>query len=107
MVPVSESMMAEMRKDPRMADSGLSGLGMLLAPSLVEGAVDNFVTPQGVAALVRSGETPQPERPVPADDTPAAIKRRAGTAFRPAAWLFRLRILRPTRCLVPSGRPNP
>ena len=55
-------------------DRGLAALGMLLAPSLVEGAVDNFVTPQGVAAMVRSGETPEPERPVPADDTPAAPK---------------------------------
>ena len=55
-------------------DRGLAALGMLLAPSLVEGAVDNFVTPQGIAAMVRSGETPEPERPVPADDTPAADK---------------------------------
>ncbi|WEK40871.1 MAG: DUF2939 domain-containing protein [Candidatus Brevundimonas colombiensis] len=55
-------------------DRGLAALGMLLAPSLVEGAVDNFVTPQGVAAMVRSGETPKPERPTPADDTPAAPK---------------------------------
>ena len=47
---------------------------MLLAPSLVEGAVDNFVTPQGIAAMVRSGETPEPERPVPANDTPAVDK---------------------------------
>lgn len=55
-------------------DAGLAALGMLLAPSLVEGAVDNFVTPQGIAAMVRSGETPEPERPVPADDTPAVDK---------------------------------
>ena len=55
-------------------DTGLAALGMLLAPSLVEGAVDNFVTPQGIAAMVRSGETPEPERPVPADDTPAAAQ---------------------------------
>ena len=61
-------------RDRAKGDRGLAALAMLLAPSLVEGAVDNFVTPQGVAALVRSGETPQPERPVPADDTPAAPK---------------------------------
>ena len=41
---------------------------------MVTDAVDNFVTPQGIAAMVRSGETPEPERPVPADDTPAADK---------------------------------
>ncbi|WP_428061121.1 DUF2939 domain-containing protein [Brevundimonas sp.] len=61
-------------RDRVKGDQGLAALGMLLAPSLVDGAVDNFVTPKGVAALVRSGETPQPERPVPADDTPAAPK---------------------------------
>jgi hypothetical protein len=55
-------------------DTGLAALGMLLAPSLVDGAVDNFVTPQAVAAMVRSGEKPRPERPVPATDTPAAPK---------------------------------
>ncbi|MNE77298.1 hypothetical protein D3C80_1736010 [compost metagenome] len=54
-------MMAEMRKDPRLGDSGLSGLGMLLAPALVGGAVDAFVTPQAISAMVREGQAPKPE----------------------------------------------
>ena len=54
-------MMAEMRNDPRMADSGLSGLGMLLAPALVGGAVDAFVTPQAISAMVQEGQAPKPD----------------------------------------------
>ncbi|MFN6980466.1 MAG: DUF2939 domain-containing protein [Brevundimonas sp.] len=57
-------------------DRGLAAIGMLLAPSLVEGAVDGLVTPQGVAAMVRSGEKPEPEKPVPSADTPATPKDR-------------------------------
>ena len=57
-------------------DAGLTALGMLLAPSLVDGAVDNLVTPQAVAAMVRSAEKPEPERPAPSPDTPAAPKDR-------------------------------
>jgi len=53
-----------------------STLGMMLAPSLVEGAVDGLVTPEGVAAMVRSGDKPRPEKPVPSADTPAAPKER-------------------------------
>ena len=57
-------------------DAGLTALGMLLAPSLVDGAVDNLVTPQAVAAMVRSAEKPQPDAPAPAADAPAAPKDR-------------------------------
>lgn len=54
----------------------LAALGMMLAPSLVEGAVDGLVTPEGVAAMVRSGDKPRPEKPVPSADTPATPKER-------------------------------
>ncbi len=54
-------MMVEMRKDKRLGDSGLSGLGMLLAPALVGGAVDAFVTPQAIALMVQEGQAPKPE----------------------------------------------
>lgn len=69
-------MMVEMRKDKRLGDSGLSGLGMLLAPALVGGAVDAFVTPQAIALMVQEGRTPKPEikRPEPAE-TKAENKR--------------------------------
>jgi len=54
-------MMVEMRKDKRLGDSGLSGLGMLLAPALVGGAVDALVTPQAIALMVQEGRAPKPE----------------------------------------------
>lgn len=53
-------LVARMRRDPRVVESGLGGLGMMLAPMLLSGAVDAVVTPQGVAAMVRSGQAPDP-----------------------------------------------
>ncbi|WP_312065492.1 DUF2939 domain-containing protein [Brevundimonas sp.] len=58
---LSERMVSEMRKDSRLKDSGLSGLGMLLAPALVSGAVDAFVTPQAISAMVQEGQAPKPD----------------------------------------------
>lgn len=65
-------------------DRGLAALGMLLAPSLVEGAVDSFVTPQAIAAMVRSAERPEPEQPAPPEDTPAVPKDKVHQA-----WAYR------------------
>ncbi len=56
---LSARMVAEMRKDDRLG--GLSGLGMLLAPTLVSGAVDAFVTPQAIAVMVQEGQGPKPQ----------------------------------------------
>jgi len=56
---LSARMVAEMRKDDRLG--GLSGLGMLLAPTLVSGAVDAFVTPQAISAIVQEGKAPKPD----------------------------------------------
>ncbi|MNU73073.1 hypothetical protein D3C71_625500 [compost metagenome] len=56
---LSARMVAEMRKDDRLG--GLSGLGMLLAPTLVSGAVDAFVTPQAISAMVQEGKAPKPD----------------------------------------------
>ena len=58
---LSDRMVAEMRKDSRLGDSGLSGLGMLLAPTLVSGAVDAFVTPQAISVMVQEGQAPKPD----------------------------------------------
>lgn len=62
-------LMAEMRAEGG-GDDALSGLGMLLAPTVVSGAVDAFVTPQAVAVMVRSGRAPK-ARPDGADAEPA------------------------------------
>jgi hypothetical protein len=61
---------ARMRRDPRMADSTLGGLGMILAPMLLSGAIDAAVTPEVVAQMVTTAEAPDPtvrDAPEPAD----------------------------------------
>ena len=60
---LSARLLAEFSGDRR--GGALGSLGMLLAPQLVAGAVDSFVTPQGVAALVREGEAPDPQSRAP------------------------------------------
>lgn len=62
-------LVSRMRRDPRVAESGLGGLGIMLAPMLVSGAVDVLVTPEVVADMVRTAEAPDPTRP--ADPDPA------------------------------------
>ena len=62
---------AEMRRDPRLADSTLGGLGMMLAPMLLSGAIDATVTPAVVAQMVTTAEAPDPavrDRPEPGDE---------------------------------------
>lgn len=61
---------AQMRRDPRMADSTLGGLGMMLAPMLLSGAIDATVTPEVVAQMVTTAEAPDPtvrDDPEPGD----------------------------------------
>ncbi len=61
---------AQMRRDPRMAESQLGGLGMMLAPMLLSGAIDATVTPEVVAQMVTTAEAPDPtvrDRPEPGD----------------------------------------
>jgi len=55
---LNAKLVEEMRADLGDRAGGFSGLGMILAPTLISGAVDAFVTPQAVAAMVRSGEVP-------------------------------------------------
>jgi len=53
-------LMAEAQADPDVRNSGLGGLGMMLAPMLVGGAVDALVNAPTIAAMVRTAETPDP-----------------------------------------------
>ena len=76
-------MVGEVR-DRADGDRGLAALGMLLAPSLVSGVVETFVTPQAVAAMVRTADAPEPESPEPPADAPAVDKDRIHQA-----WAYR------------------
>lgn len=58
---LTDEAVARLRRDPRLADKGLGGLGAMLAPMLVSGVVDVAVTPQGVAAMVSTARAPSQE----------------------------------------------
>lgn len=68
--------------DPQLRDSALGGLGMMLAPMVVSGAVDALVNAPTVASMVRTAETPDPTDPVdataPAEDGSDEIRRSYG-----------------------------
>jgi len=51
-------LVTEARADPEVRDNPLGGLGMMLAPMLVGGAVDTLVNAPTIAAMVRTAETP-------------------------------------------------
>lgn len=57
---LGQALADEMRDRGGEAGGVLAGLGMMLAPSLVSGAVDTLVTPEAIGQMVRSGEAPNP-----------------------------------------------
>lgn len=57
---LNQALADEMRDRGGEAGDVLAGLGMLLAPALVSGAVDTLVTPEAIGQMVRSGEAPDP-----------------------------------------------
>lgn len=60
---LNDELVERMRRDPRVVESGLGGLGMMLAPMLLSGAVDTLVTPEVVANMVTTAEAPDPTKP--------------------------------------------
>lgn len=67
---LTSELAAHMRRDPRMAENKLGGLGMMLAPMLLSGAIDATVTPEVVAQMVTTAEAPDPtvrDDPEPGD----------------------------------------
>ena len=78
-----------LQKDRGLSDSPFGALGALLAPTVVGGVVDAAVTPEGVAAILRSGRGPldgltpgKTALPPPAETAPPAAP--AGDAGQPA-----------------------
>lgn len=68
---LNQELIARMGRDPRVVESGLGGLGLMLAPMILSGAVDTVVTPQVLAQMVTTAEAPDPTRrdtPEPADE---------------------------------------
>ena len=50
---LSAAMMAHLQDDPSMKNNPFAGLGMMMAPAIVDKAVNAYVTPEGISALVK------------------------------------------------------
>lgn len=55
---VSAYMLKAMRDDPDMRNNPFAGLGMLLAPTIIDRAVDAYVTPDAISMMVTTGSRP-------------------------------------------------
>lgn len=61
-----------MQDDPEMRDNPFAGLAMMMVPAMVNGAVDAYVTPDGMRSIVQGQQPAQPGSGVsrdPVDDT--------------------------------------
>jgi hypothetical protein len=54
---LSSAMMSKFQNDPELKNNPFAGLGLMIAPTIVEKAVNAFVTPEGISAMVR-GQNP-------------------------------------------------
>lgn len=54
---MSVALTTKMQNDPQMKDNPFAGLGALLMPAIVDRMVDTYVTPDGIAAMMR-GQKP-------------------------------------------------
>ena len=65
---MSAAMMREMNDDPAMKNNPFAGLGMVMMPAIIDKMVDTFVTPDGMAALVRGSKPVDAKKTVSAAD---------------------------------------
>lgn len=72
---LNQELLRRMSRDPRLAESGLGGLGMMLAPMILSGAIDTVITPDVLARMVTTAEAPDPTRSNPSEPADAASDR--------------------------------
>lgn len=80
---LNAALLAKMKSDPDMRDNPFAGLGLALAPMIVDRTIDAYVTPAGLAQLADSNRAAQPAPDQPAPSTPAvtsAAPAQAGPA---------------------------
>lgn len=53
---LSVALTEKMTNDPEMKANPFAGLGVMLMPTIVQRAVDTFVTPDGLAAMIKQGK---------------------------------------------------
>lgn len=61
----------KMTNDPEMKGNPFAGLGMMLVPTMVNNMVDGYVTPDGIAMMVKRGKA---EKPGAKDAGPADVE---------------------------------
>lgn len=54
---LAAAFMHKLQNDPEMQNNPFAGLGAMIAPALVDRAVDAYITPEGIAAMIR-GQKP-------------------------------------------------
>lgn len=52
---LTSALVDKLQNDPEMAENPFAGLGMMMMPAMVNGMVDAFVTPEGIARLAKNG----------------------------------------------------
>lgn len=60
---LSAAMMQKMTDDPAMKNNPFAGLGMMMAPAIVDRAVETFVTPDGLSNLIKGARAPGQAEP--------------------------------------------
>lgn len=66
---ISAALTQKMNSDPDMKDNPFAGLGMMMIPAIVDKAVDVYVTPDGLSAMVQ-GNKPSDAKAEPAKENP-------------------------------------
>lgn len=74
---------AELSGEVRGKSHGLGGLAAMLAPTLVDGAVDALVTPKTVATMVRTARTPDARSVLRGDGEQAVAADAASAEAKP------------------------
>lgn len=46
----------KMNSDPEMKSNPFAGLAMMMMPTMINGAIDSFVTPDGISAMMKKGK---------------------------------------------------
>ncbi len=69
---VDAYLLQSLRSDPSMANNPFAGLGALIVPAIADRAIDAYVTPDGIAAMVNNGVPPKLSALDVAAQTPTA-----------------------------------
>lgn len=58
---LSAAMMRKLQNDTSMKNNPFAGLGMMMAPAIIDKAVDAYITPEGISALIKGKKPGEPK----------------------------------------------